>query len=341
MEKIFKALEKQLAAGQDSVLVTIIDQAGSTPRGLGTQMIVGAKGILAGTVGGGAIEQRAIQHGVELLATKQAEVCAYDLSGANHSGLGMVCGGGVTLLFNVIAAEASAWKDILEAILQCFEKNIPGFLVQELASGTTALLDEAGNLLAGKLMALSVQDIGYGGKTVDGSFVLPLEVKQRVILCGGGHVAQCLVPVLASVDFQVTVVEARPEFARKELFPLAKEVLLVDYTDLESYIALKPNDFFVIMTHGHVHDYTLQEQLLRKDYAYIGVMGSKRKIASVNERLTAAGVCQEKIASVHTPIGVKIDAVTPAEIAISVAAECISVRAALRQKNISFCPSSL
>lgn len=341
MEKIFKALEKQLAAGQDSVLVTIIDQAGSTPRGLGTQMLVGAKGILAGTVGGGAIEQRAIQHSMELIATKKAEVCAFDLSGANRSDLGMVCGGGVTLLFNVIAAEATEWQAVLEALLKCFEENVPGFLLQELSSGTITLLDEAGSLLAGKALALSVQDIGYGGKTVEGYFVLPLDVKQRVILCGGGHVAQCLVPVLASVDFQVTVIEARPEFARKELFPLAKEVLLVDYTDLESHMDLKSSDFFVIMTHGHVHDYILQEQLLRKDYAYIGVMGSKRKIASVNERLTAAGICQEKIASVHTPIGVKIAAVTPAEIAISVAAECISVRAALRQKTTSFCPSSL
>lgn len=340
MEKIYKALEKQLAAGQAAVLVTIIDQTGSTPRGLGTQMLVGAKGILAGTVGGGAIEQRAIQHSLELLATRQAEVCAYDLSGASQSDLGMVCGGGVTLLFNVIAAAAD-WQAILEAMFQCFEENAPGFLVQELASGAAALLDETGNLLAGRPMALSVQNIGYGGSMVEGSFVLPLAVKQRVILCGGGHVAQSLVPVLASVDFQVTVVEARPEFARKELFPLAKEVLLVDYTDLASYLDLKASDFFVIMTHGHVHDYTLQEQLLRKEYAYIGVMGSKRKIASVNARLTAAGICQEKIASVHTPIGVKIGAVTPAEIAISVAAECISVRSALRQKTVSICPSSL
>lgn len=340
MEKIFKALEKQLAAGQTSVLVTIIDQAGSTPRGLGTQMLVGAKGILAGTVGGGAIEQRAINHSLELLVTGQAEVCAYDLSGANRSDLGMVCGGGVTLLFNVIAA-TPAWQGVLDAMLKGFEENAPGFLVQELASGATAVLDEAGNRLAGVPLALSLQDIGYGGKTVEGCFVLPLATRQRVILCGGGHVAQSLVPVLASVDFQVTVVEARPEFARKELFPLAKEVLLVDYTALASYLELKSSDFFVIMTHGHVHDYTLQEQLLRKDYAYIGVMGSKRKIASVNERLTAAGICQEKIASVHTPIGVKIGAVTPAEIAISVAAECIAVRAALRQKTVSICPSSL
>ena len=84
MEKVFKALKKQMELGQSSVLITIIEQAGSTPRGLGTQMLVGTNGILAGTVGGGAIEQRAINHGMELIAEGKSDVCAYDLSGANQ-----------------------------------------------------------------------------------------------------------------------------------------------------------------------------------------------------------------------------------------------------------------
>ena len=341
MEKIFNNLKKQVDLGQDSVLVTIIDQAGSTPRGLGTQMLVGTNGILAGTVGGGAIEQRAINHAIELIAAKKSEVCAYDLSGANQSDLGMVCGGGVTLLFNVVSVQDSYWQSILGKMLKLFAENKPGFFVQNLQTGSATLLDEAGNVLAGEKISISVQDVSYGGATVNGCFVLPLDIKQRIILCGGGHVAQSLVPVLASVDFSVTVVESRAEFARKELFPAADNVHLVDYTDLASYIDLKPSDFFVIMTHGHVHDYTLEEQLLRKEYAYIGVMGSKRKIASVNARLADAGISKEKMESVHTPIGVKIGAVTPAEIAISVAAECIAVRASLRKKSSNVCPSSL
>lgn len=341
MERIFNKLAEQMASGYDSVLVTIIDQVGSTPRGMGTQMLVGDSGILAGTVGGGAIEKRAIEHGIELLAKKKSEVCGYDLSGANQSDLGMVCGGGVTLLFNYVAAQNTAWRKVLDEMLRRFAADSPGFLVQQLETGLPSLLNESGCVLTGNPLVLELQDINYSGNKLDGYFILPLATKQRIFVCGGGHVAQSLVPVLASVDFKVIVVESRPEFARPELFPAASEVKLVDYSQLGNYLDLRPTDFFAIMTHGHVHDYTVQEQLLRSEYAYVGVMGSKRKIASVNARLIAAGISQEKIDSVHTPIGVKIGAVTPAEIAISVAAECIAIRASLRNKSVSICPSSL
>lgn len=340
MEKIFKALKKQMEMGQNSVLVTIIEQAGSTPRGLGTQMLVGPNGILAGTVGGGAIEQRAINYGMDLIAAKKSEVCSYDLGGTNRSDLGMVCGGGVTLLFSYISAQDTNWQAVIETMLQCFAKNVNGFFVQNLNTGAATLVNETGAVLVGSA-TLDFQVVDYGGNKVKDHFVLPLDIKQRIIVCGGGHVAQCLVPVLAAVDFRVTVLESRPEFARKELFPAASDVRLVDYTDLASYIDLQSSDFFAIMTHGHVHDYTLEEQLLRKEYAYIGVMGSKRKIASVNARLAEAGISKEKMDSVHTPIGVKINAVTPAEIAISIAAECIAVRASLRERAVSVCPSNL
>lgn len=341
MEKIISKLYEQIIAGLDSILITIIDQVGSTPRGLGTQMLVGDTGLLAGTVGGGSIEKRAIEHGMQLLSENKFEICDYDLGGSNKNGLGMACGGGVTLLFNPVNHNDAIWKEVTALMLKQLQENINGFLVQNMESGSPSLLDDKGEVLAGKNISLKLDDICYDGGSVDNSFVLPLAIKQRVIVCGGGHVAQCLVPVLASIDFRVTVLESRPEFARKELFPQASEVILGDYNNLDSCLDLKKSDFFAIMTHGHVHDCILQEQLLRKEYAYIGVMGSKRKIASVNARLLEAGISKEKIDSVHTPIGVTIGAVTPAEIAISIAAECIAVRASLRKKSTNLCPSNL
>ncbi|MDO4178430.1 MAG: xanthine dehydrogenase accessory protein XdhC [Phascolarctobacterium sp.] len=341
MEKIFNKLQEQMSQGKDSVLVTIVEQAGSTPRGLGTQMLVGTQGILAGTVGGGAIEARAITKAMSLLESKTSEISVYDLSGTNTNDLGMVCGGGVTLLFAYVSAKDKAWQDVVHETLACFGNNSEALFVQNLTDGSASLLDENGELLAGKMVALELDATKFSGSRLENSFVLPLAIKQRVILCGGGHVAQSLVPVLKRVDFRVIVVESREEFARKELFPDAEDVRLVDYNYLAQYIDLKPNDFIIIMTHGHVHDYILQEQILRKKYAYIGVMGSKRKIASVNARLVAAGIDEKSLASVHTPIGVKIGAQTPSEIAISVTAECIAVRAELRRQTISICPSNL
>ena len=87
----------------------------------------------------------------------------------------------------------------------------------------------------------------------------------------------------------------------------------------------------VVMTNGHSHDYEVQEQVLRGRLAYIGVIGSRAKTAAVNAKLRAAGVPEEAIASVHTPIGTAIKAVTPEEIAVSIAGEMIYVRALRRE----------
>ncbi|MDO4203608.1 MAG: xanthine dehydrogenase accessory protein XdhC [Selenomonadaceae bacterium] len=341
MEKIVKSIKEQINSGKNAVLVTIVEQAGSAPRGQGTQMLVGDDGLLAGTVGGGAIEARAIAKARELIKTQEAALISYDLSGANKADLGMVCGGGVSLLFAPLSAEDEAACLLADTLEQSLQNNIPGYLRQSLSDGSISLLDEKGNVLAGKGTAAEVKDIGYSGKTQGDCFIMPIPLKQRVILCGGGHVAQSLVPVLTGLDFRVTVVESRREFARQELFPTAEKVQLVDYTKLAQYIDLQADDFIIIMTHGHIHDYILQEQLLRDEYAYIGVMGSRRKIAAVNEKLTAAGISKEAMESVHTPIGVAIGAVTPAEIAISVAAECIAVRAQRRKMTEGSCPSTL
>lgn len=86
-------------------------------------------------------------------------------------------------------------------------------------------------------------------------------------------------------------------------------------------------DFVVIMTNGHMHDFQVEEQILRGAFAYVGVIGSRTKTASVNQRLREAGIPEESIAQVHTPIGTAIRAVTPAEIAVSIAGEMILCRA--------------
>ena len=91
------------------------------------------------------------------------------------------------------------------------------------------------------------------------------------------------------------------------------------------------DDYVVIMTNGHRHDFVVEEQVLRGQYAYIGVIGSRTKTASVNALLRQAGISEEAIAAVHTPIGTAIKAVTPEEIAVSIAGEMICVRATRRE----------
>lgn len=115
-------------------------------------------------------------------------------------------------------------------------------------------------------------------------------------------------------------------------------MLCGDFTRIADYVTVTPEDYVVVMTSGHGFDFTVQEQVLRGETAYIGVIGSRRKTAAVNERLRAAGIPESAIARVHAPIGTAIRAVTPAEIAVSVAGEMICVRAERRGGEGHGCP---
>ena len=125
--------------------------------------------------------------------------------------------------------------------------------------------------------------------------------------------------------------DCREEFADAERFPDADAVICGDYLKISDALTLDKEDYVVVMTNGHSHDFEVQEQVLRRPLAYIGVIGSRSKTAAVNAKLRAAGVPEEAIQSVHTPIGTAIKAVTPEEIAVSIAGEMIYVRALRRE----------
>ena len=153
-----------------------------------------------------------------------------------------------------------------------------------------------------------------------------LSGKARIVVCGGGHVSLALVRMLKLLDFHVTVIDERPEFANKERFPEADEILCTSFTE-----ALAENDFggnvyYILVTRGHKYDYDCLSYLMKGRYRYIGMIGSRSKVAACFEKLRAEGYSEEEIAGVHAPIGLKIKAQTPAEIAVSICAEIIQLK---------------
>lgn len=149
----------------------------------------------------------------------------------------------------------------------------------------------------------------------------------RVYIFGGGHVAQALVPALAAVDFRCVVLEDRPEFCRPELFPGVEETVLIDNSRVADFVTLTEADWAVIMTRGHANDLLVQSQVMKSPVRYIGVIGSKRKTASLTEKLLEMGFTSEEFRRVCAPIGLPIRSETPAEIAVSIAAQLILDRA--------------
>ena len=159
-----------------------------------------------------------------------------------------------------------------------------------------------------------------------GLWVLPLARAGRTYLFGGGHVGAELCPLLARTGFRPVVCDDRPGFARRERFPQAEEVLLVDYRDL-SPLPLTEQDRAVVLTAGHQGDFEVLRQVLAAPVCYVGCIGSRRKAALLRERLAALGFSPARLDQIWSPIGLPIGGDTPAEIAVSIAAQLIAHRA--------------
>ena len=148
----------------------------------------------------------------------------------------------------------------------------------------------------------------------------------KMIICGAGHVSIPIIRMGKMLGFTVTVIEDRPKFADHARAAGADQVLCEPFADGLSQIRGDSDSWFIIVTRGHRYDTECLEAILRKPYAYVGMMGSRRRVAIVKDQLVAKGVCREALDGVHTPIGLKIGAETPEEIAVSVMAEIIQAK---------------
>jgi xanthine dehydrogenase accessory factor len=189
--------------------------------------------------------------------------------------IGMVCGGEADMHFQYVDSSLAQWHTLSAAVLRMLQNKQNGWLVLHTDGAVPDVFDAFGQSVTGTAAALH-SPCGFDPTR----FAIPLPVHAHVYLFGGGHCAQALVPLLASVDFFVTVVENREEYARKELFPQAEQVIYTDYAQAARTLALSPADYVVVMTSGHTHDFVIQEQLLRRPLAYIGVIGSRSKKAA-------------------------------------------------------------
>jgi xanthine dehydrogenase accessory factor len=157
-------------------------------------------------------------------------------------------------------------------------------------------------------------------------YVEPLEPAPRLYLIGAGHVAQQLAHVAHRAGFRLHVIDDREKFANPERFPDANEIVVDDIPDWLRQADLPSLAYVVILTRGHRHDLDALRSLVSRDFRYLGLIGSRAKAARLFDVLHAEGIPVERLHQVHVPVGLDIGAVTPEEIAISIAAELIAVR---------------
>ena len=333
MKKMLKHIEDRLLAGEALVLVTVTASSGATPRGAGARMLVGRHGRICGTIGGGAVEFRSEQIALQVLENKVSGQQDFSLTRDDVQNLGMICGGDVNVFFHYIPAGHRDTLSLAREALALFETGEALWLISDISAGGTLSLytkrkgvfgpsvpDWVLARLPRQPKLLKQGEESYCVEQINGS--------GRVYIFGCGHVSQELEPVLSHVGFRCVVLDDRPEFARRELFPSAEEVKVIDFDRIADSVTVTQEDYVCVMTRGHAFDTVIQAQVLKCRPCYVGVIGSRKKAAGVKKVLKEEyGLTDAELDIVTTPIGIDIDAETPAEIAVSIAGQMIQVRA--------------
>jgi len=335
VKKLMTVVSEWLSSGEDVILATIIAGSGSTPRGAGARMAMISGGCFTGTIGGGAVEHRVQQMALEALKDKKSQIKSFILSPNEKEDLGMICGGNVTVCIQYISTLDENARKLFAYGGELFSQNVDSWFVTDITDETDWRMsicavdskvggDLPDNAREKGLFANRGVQVEISGRRY---YSEPLTKAERVYVFGGGHVSQELVPLLSHLGFSCFVFDSLQKFANKELFPTTDGVVVGDFENISASVDITEKDYVVVMTRGHSSDLTVQAQALLLKPRYIGVIGSRTKIALVSQKLREQGFSQEEIDSVHTPIGIDIKADTPAEIAVSIAAELIMTRA--------------
>jgi xanthine dehydrogenase accessory factor len=337
-----------LEQGQDLVVATIMHHRGSTPRTAGTRMLVLRDGRDRGTIGGGLLEARVTAKAREVLDRRRPHLMFLDLGHDDVAGVDMICGGEVEVLLDYLRPDKPL-LDLFRRRRRLWAAGEEGFLV------TTAVLSETGiertdhclveaegrirgdvpfapdlleALLKETRKTADMQVVDFENFRV---VVEPTMRPKTVFLFGAGHVSQPTARLAAMVGFRVVVLDDRLEFANRQRFPEADEVRVLPGFDAAfEQLPVSSHSFVVIVTRGHLYDKTVLGRALETDAGYIGMIGSRRKRDAIFQALLSEGFKRTDLRRVHAPIGLEIGAETPEEIAVSIVAELIRVRARQR-----------
>ena len=347
MRAIFSKIINQITTGHSVVLCSIIAGSGSVPRGAGAKMAVFDDGNTIGTIGGGAVELNAIKLATDVHSTKVSKMHSYILSKNEISDIGMICGGNVTVFFQYIKSGDENAISLFRAAIDSIDGRKDSWLITKLEDSDAACemgLFEKYNGLTGMELPLDMLFPLLCSKAVfhkpeEGTFkhmlyIEPLSRSGTVYIFGGGHVGLELMKRLSEIDFNVTVFDDRERLALEPLFSDKIRLMIGKYDSID--LPITESDYIVIMTPGHQADYEVLRFSLKTKARYIGCIGSKHKIVATRNRLIEDGFTQKDCNRIYSPIGLNIGAQTPAEIAISIAAQLISVRAGKDQNELRF-----
>jgi len=327
---LYSIIDEYLQKGSGGALATIVKKLGAAPREEGAKMFVGSDGKFYGTIGGGCTEAEVWQEARKVIKTGSAKLLHYTMEGKQLEDDGMICGGNVDILVEPVEEK---YRALYRAIPELERQGVGALLVTRFSDRTfsKSLIREDGVVLgdpAGEGVETDFKRYFHEKRpVVSGNTVVePLQASPVLYIFGAGHVSQYVVRVATMVDFNVTVIDDREEFANTERFPEAERVIAEDFLHVFDQLSFHGNEYVVILTRGHKHDALVLEQVMRRPTRYVGMIGSKRKTKMVMDYMKQRGFEDKALESVYAPIGISINSETPQEIAVSIVAELIKVR---------------
>ena len=335
----FQKAKSLLESGENIALITVISTQGSTPGKVGYKMLVRGKNKeTLGTIGGGLVEADVVHEAQNMLSTPASKVVKISLGKTEDDERG-ICGGSIEFLIETFDRKALPLFGELASVI---EGGCKGVLVSIISIGQPPekfLLQNAEQISAAANMNLSsgttesiqkliTREQSAKISTEDGTqlFIETIAALPMVFIFGAGHIAYYIAQYATSLNFRITVCDDRAEFANKERFPNAYNIVVEDFESVFDKIEINANSYIVIVTRGHKHDEIVLEKAIKTDAKYIGMIGSKRKVMTIYKNLIEKGVPEETLKKVHSPIGVSIGAVTPEEIALSIVCELVKIR---------------
>jgi len=348
-KNIYLDTVKYLKKGGSFALATIVETWGSTPQAPGASALFSKRGLLLGTLGGGAIEAEAHRKAVECLKKSFSSVYEGNLMGEVGSEEAL-CGGRVQVL---IDATPSRSLRTFELLLKSLHSRRAGVLTTRILQTPTgkafvqrswweakqgrkglAAWKDSPSLqeLEDTLRQAKPRLVRLAGpasrKDKERLFFLePLFPLPQLVIVGAGHIGQALAPLGKRLDFEVTVIDDRPDFANAVRFPEA-DVLIVDQIERAvRNFPVSSDTYIVIVTRGHRYDAEALRACIGSPARYIGMIGSSRKVSIMRREFLEKGwASAAEFDRVRAPIGLKIGSKTVEEIAVSIAAELVLVR---------------
>lgn len=344
MNNLWREMLTLLSKGEGFVTATIFSKSGSAPRTAGAKMLIKIDGSIVGSIGGGKLEAETRFLAERIFRTKRPRLVSFDLEGHNIAEMDMICGGSGEIFLDYYDPWETINLEIYRELVNSLGNRQKCWLItgfpkgEQIVTRRQQALVKADGSLTGRLscetkflekLLTGPAKISIHSEALEDLRVLvePIRNPGTVYIFGAGHISQQIAPVANGVGFKTVVLDDRAEYACRERFPSSELILLVSFYQTLPDLPLDEDSYLVIVTRGHLHDKWVLEQLLGKPAAYLGMIGSTRKRDLIYKSLEKEGFTKEELSQVYSPIGLDILAETPEEIAVSIVAELIKVRA--------------